>query len=220
MHRVSIPDYILERVVARRGTVTLFERLAARNTALLVIDMQNAFMQEGMASYLPGATDLVPNVNTLAAALRRAGGRVVWIRHTADPSWDVYGRFSKPEHREAALASYTPGHVGHAIHASLAVEPNDLTIDKRRFSALIQGSSDLDSRLRGMGVDTVVIAGVVTNSCCECTARDAMMLNYKTVFVSDANGARTDEEHNATLGNILRLFGDVATTDEIIARLT
>src|SRR4051812_30499774 len=134
---VSIPDYIIERVVARRGSITLFERLSARNTALLAIDMQNAFMQQGMASYLPGATDLVPNINKLAAALRCAGGRVVWIRHTADPSWDVYGRFSKPELREAALASYTPGHIGHAIHASLAVEPDDMTIDKRRFSALI-----------------------------------------------------------------------------------
>jgi ureidoacrylate peracid hydrolase len=94
-----------------------------------------------------------------------------------------------------------------------------MVIEKRRFSALIQGSSDLDRRLREMGIDTVVIMGVVTNSCCECTARDAMMLNYKTVFASDGNGARTDDEHNATLGNILRLFGDVATTDEIIARL-
>ena len=49
--------------------------------------------------------------------------------------------------------------------------------------------------------------------------RDAMMLNFQTVFVSDANCAKSDEEHNTTLGNIYRLFGDVATTDEVISRL-
>ena len=74
--------------------------------------------------------------------------------------------------------------------------------------------------LRSHGIDTIIIVGTVTNTCCECTARDAMMLNYKTVFVSDGNAARSDEEHNASLANILRLFGDVMTTEEVISRLT
>jgi ureidoacrylate peracid hydrolase len=73
--------------------------------------------------------------------------------------------------------------------------------------------------LREAGIDTVIITGTVTNTCCESTARDAMMLNYKTIFVSDANACRTDEEHNTTLGNILRIFGDVASTQEVIGRL-
>jgi ureidoacrylate peracid hydrolase len=64
------------------------------------------------------------------------------------------------------------------------------------------------------------VTGTVTNVCCESTARDAMMLNYKTVFVADGNATRTDVEHNATLASILRAFGDVLTTDEIIARLS
>ena len=75
---------------------------------------------------------------------------------------------------------------------------------------------DIDRRLREAGIDTVVIVGTLTNVCCESSARDAMMLNYRLVFVSDANAALTDAEHNATLASILRVFGDVASTDEVI----
>ena len=65
-----------------------------------------------------------------------------------------------------------------------------------------------------------MIAGTVTNVCCESSARDAMMLNYRLVFVSDANAALSDAEHNATLSSILRVFGDVATTNEAVALLS
>ncbi len=94
-----------------------------------------------------------------------------------------------------------------------------MVLEKTRFSAFIQGSSSLDEQLRGAGIETVIITGTVINTCCESTARDAMMLNYKTVFVSDANACRTDEEHNASLGNIMQIFGDVASTDDVIRRL-
>ena len=63
--------------------------------------------------------------------------------------------------------------------------------------------------LRDLGVDTVLITGTVTNVCCESTARDAMMLNYKVVMVSDCNAADNDEEHNASLRAIYLTFGDV-----------
>ena len=90
---------------------------------------------------------------------------------------------------------------------------------KYRFSAFVQGASDLPQRLRAQGYDTVLITGTVTNVCCESSARDAMMLNFKTIMVSDANAARTDEEHNATLGSFYAIFGDVMDTDFLIERL-
>jgi ureidoacrylate peracid hydrolase len=65
----------------------------------------------------------------------------------------------------------------------------------------------------------VIIVGTLTNVCCESSARDAMMLNYRLVFVADANAALNDAEHNATLTSLLRVFGDIATTDEVIALL-
>src|SRR6185312_9529294 len=99
------------------------------------------------------------------------------------------------------------------LWAGLDVQEEDLIIQKTRFSAFIQGSSDLETALRLRGIDTVAITGTVTNTCCESTARDAMMRNFKTIMVSDANAAATDEEHNASLANILRIFGDVMSTD-------
>jgi ureidoacrylate peracid hydrolase len=90
---------------------------------------------------------------------------------------------------------------------------------KRRFSAFIQGSSDLAERLRARGFDTVLIGGTVTNVCCESSARDAMMLNFRTVMVADCNAANSDAEHNASLAAFWNIFGDVMTSDHAIGRL-
>ena len=120
--------------------------------------------------------------------------------------------------REAHLA-FTPGDFGHEIYATLDVQPGDLKVRKYRFSAMIQGASNLDAILRARGVDTLIVVGTATNVCCESTARDAMMMNYKVFFVSDANACRTDEEHNATLGILLVMFADIRSTDEMVALL-
>jgi nicotinamidase-related amidase len=74
------------------------------------------------------------------------------------------------------------------------------------------GSSDLDDILQMCGIDTLIITGTATNVCCESTARDAMQMNYKVIFVADGNATNTDAEHNATLNNMVRLFANVMTT--------
>ena len=224
MHKISIPDYILQGVRLRRGTLHPFDKLTGAASALVVIDLQNAFMLSGMPAEGPYAREIVPNVNRLAAAVRAAGGTVVWVKMTVQDEterWSVYfDHLMSPERRGRLLETLARGTHGHALHADLNVEPADLTIEKKRYSAFIQGSSDLDGILRKLGIDTVIVAGTLTNVCCESTARDAMMLNYKTVLVSDANATRTDEEHNATLASILQVFGDVLSTDEVITRLS
>ncbi len=93
MHEFTMPEDIVERVVNRRGRAHI-ERLDPARTALVVIDLQNAFMLEGVAHALCRmAPRIVPNVNRLAAALRAAGGTVVWVRTTAAPasvqSWSL-----------------------------------------------------------------------------------------------------------------------------------
>ena len=108
------------------------------------------------------------------------------------------------------------GSRGHELHPDLVVKPEDETVLKQRFSAFIQCSSGLPEKLRTQGFDTVLITGTVTNVCCESSARDAMMLNFKTIMVSDANAAMTDAEHNASLASIYSTFGDVMETDFLI----
>ena len=95
----------------------------------------------------------------------------------------------------------------------------DTTIIKNRYSALIAGSSGLERLLRSLDVDTLLIAGTKTNICCEATARDAMMLDFKVVMVSDCCAALSDDEHRAALENIIQQFGDVMTGDEVVDRL-
>ena len=84
---------------------------------------------------------------------------------------------------------------------------------------VFQGASDLEARLRALGIDTVIVTGTLTNVCCESTARDAMMRDLKVVLVADANAARTPEDHLAGLRTVVQLFGDVRTAEETIAAL-
>ena len=74
-------------------------------------------------------------------------------------------------------------------------------------------------QLRQRGTDNLLVTGTTTNVCCESTVRDAMMLDYRVVMLSDANAALTDEEHAASLNNCMIFFGDVMNTDEAIAKL-
>jgi len=133
--------------------------------------------------------------------------------------WSAYMEFLDPAHLGDMLAALTEGAEGAALWAGLDVRPGDEHVIKRRFSALIQGSSNLDARLRAAGVDTAIITGTATNVCCESTARDAFMLNYRTLVVSDANATTTDEAHNASLNALFNRFADVFRTDEVVGLL-
>lgn len=220
MHKIAIPDYAIRRALNRRGGLHPFDGLDPARTALVVVDLQNGFMAPGQPAEIAQAREIVPNVNRLACATRAAGGTVVWIQNTTTPeqdqSWSVWlGHFADPEWGGRMRRAFTPGDFGHEIYPSLEVLPEDMKVLKYRFSAFIQGASDLDAKLRARGIDTLIVVGTATNVCCESTARDAMMLNYKVFFVSDANACRTDEEHNATLGILMVMFADVRSTDEM-----
>ena len=224
MHRIAISQDIVARVVARCGTPHPFEDIDPLRTAFVVIDMQVGFMDPAIGhASCPMAVKIVPAVNRLADAVRSAGGGVFWVRNQHDAScdveWSVMQRMATPAARARRVASMTPGSPGHALWPELVVAPEDEIVAKRRFSAFIQGSSDLPERLRARGFDTVLIAGTVTNICCESSARDAMMMDFRTIMVADANAAMTDAEHNASLAAFWQIFGDVMTVDHVIARL-
>jgi ureidoacrylate peracid hydrolase len=221
MHTLSIPQSVVDRVVARRGREHVYDALDPARTALVVVDMQNAFMLPGVAHALcPMAEKIVPNINRLAQAVRVTGGTVIWIKTTfkddALKNWSTYFEMVKPEQGARRVAALTAGNKGHELWAALDVRADDLIVEKNRFSAFIQGSSNLAEVLRERGLDTVLITGTVTNVCCESTARDAMMLNFKTIMVTDGNAAMTDEDHNASLASFYLTFGDVMPTDTVI----
>jgi ureidoacrylate peracid hydrolase len=224
MHKIAIPQAVVEDVVRSRGREHVFENLEPTKTALIVIDLQNGFMMKGVAHALcEQAIEIVPNVNRLAQAVRRSSGTVVWIQNAATPetlqSWSVRVDMDGPERTAKRFESMAPGTRGYELWDGLDVKPDDLFVQKTRFSAFIQGASNLEALLRSRGIDTVIITGTVTNICCESTARDAMMRNFKTIMVTDANAAENDELHNASLTAFYLKFGDIMPTDMIIASL-
>ena len=220
MHEIVIPDWLKAHVRERRGALHAFAGMVPEKTALLVVDLQRGFMDAEVAhSLVPEAVEIVPTVNDLARCVRETGGTVVFIRMVASPesmkTWSVYYQdMTTPERRQGRLDSMSEGQPGYELWPGLEVEAADPIVDKAYFSAFIQGSSDLEAVLRARGIDTVLVTGCVTNTCCESTARDAMMRNFRTVMIADANAARTDAAHNASLQNFYLSFGDVMTAGE------
>ena len=101
----------------------------------------------------------------------------------------------------------------------LDVRQEDEIVRKYRYSAFLPGTTDLPERLRARGFDSMLITGTVTNVCCESSARDANMTNFRTVMVSDGKAALSQVEHEASLTAFYNTFGDVMDTDMIIAGL-
>lgn len=220
MHEIAIPQRVTDSVIARRGTAHPFSELDPSKTALIVVDLQNGFMMDGVAHALcETAREIVPNVNRLAASVRSSGGQVFWIQNTHDAacleSWSNLHAMTLPEKTAKRIESMSVGSVGHELWSELDEQPEDTRVLKYRYSAFLPGASDLPDILRARGLDTVLITGTVTNVCCESSARDAMMTNFKTIMVTDANAANTDEEHNSALVNFYLTFGDIMSTEEV-----
>jgi ureidoacrylate peracid hydrolase len=221
VHRNSILPAVVERVGQRRGGIPVFDRLDSKRTAHIVVDLQNGFMAPGAVAEIAEARAIVPAVNLISQAVRDAGGLVVYIQNTFDEvairTWSTFfDHFCSPARRQMMIEAFTPGSEGHAIWPGLEVLPQDVKVQKRRFGAFVPGASDLHEILQARDIDTLIITGTASQVCCESTARDAMMLNYKVFFVADGNATFTDEEHNSTLSAMAYTFCDVIETDALI----
>lgn len=221
METPGIPQRVKDRVLARSGRVHPFDTMVPSRTAVIVIDMQMHFMAEGAAAELPLARDIVPAINRLTELARQSGATVVWIKTVAEKAeevWPIYvSELLKPEiaaERKKSLEGQ-----GQPLWPDLIIDPQDVHVDKIKFSAFSPHSSSLLQEMTTRGIDTLLIAGVATNTCCEATARDAMMLNFRTVMVSDALASRTEEDHLSSLTAFYNSFGDVQTVDEVRASL-
>ena len=225
MHRGDIRDEIVDRVLAKRGKFHVYETLDPSRTALLVIDMQNTFCQEGAAAEVPASRSIVQTLNALIDELRELRVKIVWITMThrndgGGSEWNLYyNGILGGDVRERSMESMSPTGDGQEIWHELNVEPDDVRIVKTRYSALIPGSSHLERWLHGYGIENVLIAGTKTNVCCESTARDAMQLDFRVVMLSDCCAALSDDEHRATLENVIQQFGDVMTAEDVVAAL-
>src|SRR5262249_20241815 len=148
MHTLSIPQSVVDRVIERRGREHIYDNLDPAKTALVVVDMQNAFMLPGVAHALcPMAEKIVPNINRLAQAVGEAGGPGVWTKtpftEEARRDWSAYFEMVTPQHGAKRVEALTAGSKGHQLWTDLDVRAEDVIVEKNRFSAFIQGSSNL-----------------------------------------------------------------------------
>lgn len=108
------PGELADTALRRRGRLTVYESIDPRRTALIVIDMQNAFVAAGAPMEVPMARTLIPNINRIAADLRARGGEAIWIVTTLAPegpnAWPIYyDNFFRPERRAAHQAALAEG---------------------------------------------------------------------------------------------------------------
>jgi len=145
LNGATIPDEIVRRVVQRRGTEHCFAELDPKRTALVVIDLQHAFMNDAVGhAVVPEARDIVPAVNRLAAAVRHSGGGVFWVQMTHDDNclddWSVAFDMSTPAMREKRISALSEGGLGHQLWPDLDVKPEDEIVKKYRYSGFLPGT--------------------------------------------------------------------------------
>ena len=218
MHKISIPDYAFQRGALMRPPL----HIVPTNTAVIAIDFQRFFIDADQPMGNVHARDIVVQANRLHAAVRKAGGLVVFTQHSMSPppARNAARDYPTPVVQPRADQALLPGSVSYNLHPALERAAADLNIVKYQSSPLHpRAASGLEEILRTRGIDTLIITGLVTNGCCDCTARDAFQYGYKTVIASDATAAMSDDEHNAALLNLEIYYADVVSCDVIVAAL-
>lgn len=195
------------------------ERVAPATTRLLVVDVQNDFLADGgwfakHGQNLDGMREAVQNADRLIGVARSAGVRPIFIQAIYDEKW-----LSKPMLERHQLVGFDTHHCQEGTWGAefyvVSPAPDDEVIVKHRYSAFI--GTELDTLLRAQGVENLIIVGVTTNVCVESTARHGYMLDYHIVVVDDCTASYDEEPHQATLANIRRAFGRVASSDQIVS---
>jgi ureidoacrylate peracid hydrolase len=215
-----------EEFIKKTGRPAPLFQLDSAKTALVVIDMQNAFVAPGSTIEIPAGRQIVPNINKLARACRSVGIPVVWVvsKFRSEAEWGLITAFEPGSpietSRETPMDQLRWGAEGTHLWRELEVDTGkDHEVVKCRYSAFVSGSSNLERLLRALGRDNIVMTGVATNVCVGTSAMDAMMLDLKVTVVSDATAAFTDFLQQAFLINLKMVFAEVMTTDEILKKL-
>jgi len=209
MHHISLPEF-----ARTRGRLLHPPKaLDPRRTAVIAIDFQRFFIDDGEPMGHVHARDALAAANRLHAAVRDAGGLVVFTQHSMAPA-------EAAASGTAPAGALLPGSPSYELHPDLVRAPTDVLVVKRRSSPLHpQADTDLEQQLRARGINTVIVTGLVTNGCCDCTARDAFQYGFDVIVASEATAAMSDEEHNAALLGLELYYARVLDNAEIALAL-
>ena len=214
-HPSGIPQKIVNKVVARRGRLHAFESLDPETTALVVIDLDDVSVEND-----PASQAMIATVNSLAAAVRASGGVVAWVLSRMDVMPKHFSRHSRRgAGRRNTSTTVTTAAAGRGCGPGWRRCPATSGRPSRAPARSFPASATCKPQLDARGIDTVLIAGLVTNICCESSARDAAELEYKVILVSDALSGQAHGLHEATLATFYRIFGDVRPSAEVAGLL-
>lgn len=181
-------------------------------SALLVVDMQKFFLDPSSPTFTSGGPVILPNVKKLIAAFRDAGRPVIYTCHVHHPG-----------HLDAGIMGWwwegmcLEGSPESEVHDDITPLPGEKVVLKHRYSAFY--NTDLETILRCQKIEDLVIAGIMTNLCCESTARDAYFRDYRVFFPADGTGSVSEEMHMASLLNLAYGFAFITETKDIIKDL-
>lgn len=189
-------------------------KINPKDTALLVIDVQNFFVEEGAPSEIPKGREMIPKLNSLVKELKEKGGMIIYARQRHDhfnnnsfkvPFPDYFMKDGKPLLLQGSHWFNT--------HSDL-VSLQDYFINKDRWSAFYQ--TELEMILRDKNIKNVIITGLATNICCASTAADAYFRDFNVIFLSDCTVTMDDELQNATLRTIAMSYGHVMSKKDLL----
>ncbi len=186
--------------------------LNREKSALLIIDMQEFFLDPHSPTFTCGGLAILPGLTRLAQAFRKTNRPVIYTRHV-----------HHPDHLDSGIMGWwwkgmcIEGSAESKIHPDLTPLPSEKVIFKHRYSAFY--NTDLETVLRCLRIEDLVISGIMTNLCCESTARDAYYRDYRVFFLADGTGSINEEMHLASLLNLSFGFACVTTADGIIREL-
>lgn len=187
-------------------------QLVPQKSALMVVDMQKFFLDPASPTYTCGGIAILPNLVRLIHGFRQAGRPVIFTRHVHHPDlldagimgwwWEGMCLEGSPESE---------------IHPDIQPLPGEKVIFKHRYSAFY--NTDLETILRVLKVEDIVMSGIMTNMCCESTTRDAYFRDYRVFFLADGTGSINEEMHLASLLNLSFGFAWITTTEEILGQV-
>jgi len=183
------------------------------SSCLLVVDMQNFFLDPKSSTFTQGGLAVISNIAKLINAFRKKRLPVIYTAHVhKDKKLDG-----------GILAWWWEGMVientkDAEIHPDLTPLPEEKIIYKHRYSAFY--NTDLEINLRCLNITDLVVTGIMSNLCCESTVRDAYFRDYRVFFLLDATGTVNEDLHLATLKNLAFGFAYVTTAEDILRRLS
>jgi ureidoacrylate peracid hydrolase len=198
--------------------ITLAQKAAPDNAALVVVDVQNDFCaDEGyfgkLGADVKAVQRMVPTLERLIDAARAARVLVVFVQAIYDPPYVSAPMRERNMRKNRDMPRCITGTWG-ADFYRVKPKPGDEVVIKHRYSGVI--NTELDAVLKRHGVKSLLMTGVATDTCVESTARDAYFIDYYVTLVKDCCGAFNEQDHIGALARFDRDYGPVVTAGEII----